>query len=55
MFFTFVGQQSPIDVSNCKYVTYFPNDELPKVYNEHEYFIHLPNTAQPLERTVAEG
>lgn len=55
LFFTFVGNQQEVNASNCKYIQYLPNEDLPKLYSEHEYFIHLPSTPQPFERTVAEA
>jgi len=32
-----------------------PSEELPSIYARHEYFIHLPKSPQPFERTAAEA
>lgn len=55
--FTFVGAKEgnlKLAVHNCRYVGLKTRQELVQLYASHEYFIHLPNTPQPSERTPAE-
>jgi glycosyltransferase involved in cell wall biosynthesis len=40
---------------NASYAGLQPNERLPEIYSAAEYFIHLPETPQPFERTVAEA
>jgi glycosyltransferase involved in cell wall biosynthesis len=56
--FTFVGQSevAPSDLpKNTKYVGQVSEEELIGLYAQHEYFIHLPSTCQPSERTCIEA
>lgn len=53
--FTFVGQSAEINLPNCKYLSYVRNEDLPRLYSEHEFYINLPDTVQPFERTAAEA
>jgi len=56
--FTFVGGRDnpsgPLP-PNCRYIGPKPRSEMPKLYATHDYFIHLPSTPQPGERTVLEA
>jgi len=56
--FTFVGQ-ADVDPSNlpknAKYVGQVSEEELIDLYTQHEYFVHLPSTCQPSERTCIEA
>lgn len=40
---------------NATYMGMQPNEKLPEIYSGAEFFIHLPETPQPFERTVAEA
>ena len=53
--FTFVGNAPPINKSNCSYLPYVPNEELPTLYNQHEKFIHLPDHTEPFGRVSVES
>ncbi|MDP2672027.1 MAG: hypothetical protein Q8O68_00770 [Candidatus Daviesbacteria bacterium] len=53
--FTFVGNAPGINLPNCKYLPYTKNEELPKLYSAHEYFVHLPSTTEPFGRISAEA
>jgi len=58
MQFTFIGENDGLTNSmprNCQYVGPRPYREMPQWYGSHEYFIHLPSTPQPFERTYAEA
>lgn len=53
--FTFIGEQQEISLPNCEYVQYVPNEDMAEYLQKFEYFIHLPDTPQPFERTCAEA
>lgn len=53
--FDFVGSEKPPNLpSNCSVLGSISTKELTKAYQEHESFVHLPETPQPCERTPAE-
>lgn len=41
--------------SNCEFIGPIPDTQLPSFYNTHEYYIELPDTPQPFNRTIAES
>ncbi|MDO8623140.1 MAG: hypothetical protein Q7R52_02745 [archaeon] len=53
--FTFVGNAAHLEKPNCTYIPYVKNSELIKLYNQHEYFIHLPSNTEPFGRISAEA
>ncbi len=54
--FTFVGtSDNPLPFPNCQYIGFVINEELPKLYSQHEYFIHLPTSVEPFGRVNAEA
>jgi len=56
--FIFVGAKADGTIrfpANSEYREFVPNTELPAMYSNAEYFVHLPETPQPFERTVAEA
>ena len=55
--FTIVGGQ-PQDVSipkNCEYVGSIPTLKMPSMYAQAAYYVELPNTPQPYNRSVLEA
>ena len=53
--FTFVGNASHLEKPNCTYIPYVKNKDLPKLYSQHEFMIHLPSNTEPFCRTVCEA
>jgi len=54
---TVVGWVKP-DVplpSNCEYIGAVPYDKMPELYNEYKFYLELPGTPQPLNRTACEA
>ena len=53
--FTFIGTAPKLNLPNCNYLGYIPNADLPKIFSQFEYFIHLPDRVDPFNRTVMEA
>lgn len=55
--FTFVGAMEPGTKvpENCSVLARVPNEELPGMYSQAEYVIHLPTSVDPFCRVVAES
>ena len=50
------GRKLDVDLpENMKYVGPIPESQLNEFYNKHEFYIELPDTPQPYNRTVAEA
>lgn len=41
--------------SNCRVLGPIPYWRMPDVYNDHEFFVHLPQSPSPFDRSVAEA
>jgi len=58
MKFLFYGAKADVPFRmplNAEYRGMIPNDQLPQIYSQFEFFVHLPETPMPFERTVAEA
>lgn len=53
--FTFVGGGIEINKPNVKYLPVVGQEELRKLYSQHEYFMSLPPTAMPFDRVIPEA
>jgi hypothetical protein len=55
--FTFCGSQPQGVVlpSNCVYVGYVPTPKMPSMFAQASYYVELPDTSQPFNRTVLEA
>jgi len=54
--FTFVGARGNAKLpGNCRFLGYVPNERMPELYSTCEYFVHLPKSPQPCERTAIEA
>ncbi|RKY54168.1 MAG: hypothetical protein DRP92_01795 [Candidatus Neomarinimicrobiota bacterium] len=40
---------------NCEYIGFVPNNKLNEILNDYRYYLELPNTPQPLNRTACEA
>lgn len=53
--FVFAGGGQPFDAPNCDYLPYVRNEDLPNLYSQFEYFIHLPTNTEPFGRVSPEA
>jgi hypothetical protein len=53
---TFVGGQPAAPLSqNCAFIGYVPTLKMPGIFNQASYYLELPDTPQPYNRTVLEA
>lgn len=53
---TVVGARSDVPLpSNCEYIGAVPYAKMPELYNEHRFYLELPSTCQPFNRTICEA
>ena len=53
---TVVGARSDVPLpSNCEYIGVVPYAEMPELYNKHKFYLELPSTPQPMNRTACEA
>jgi hypothetical protein len=54
--FTFCGGKpaGPLP-ANCAFIGYVPTPKMPSVFNQASYYVELPDTIQPFNRTVLEA
>jgi len=54
--FTFCGGQPEAQLPpNCTFVGYVPTLSMPSMFNQASYYVELPDTIQPFNRTVLEA
>jgi glycosyltransferase involved in cell wall biosynthesis len=53
---TVVGAQPDVQLPpNCEYVGFVPNNSLNNILNDYQYYIELPTTPQPFNRSACEA